>query len=205
MGRGLTRCVILGMSLAVWCGCDDAPSTAGGCAKAVVWQGSTYVAIEAGLPRGDRVGTAVLPDCESDNVLGRPVVYEVRGVSTTVALGVEDNPGEVFLAQGFLPELAGHPAHDAIYGSPSEPRARSCSGRWRSQGTVTSNPFSGMLLVEVAGEEVTVFLHARTRVRVAVRGGEPYLDRGDRVTLAGRWCTDRGTGRQRFADRVVAG
>lgn len=148
------------------------------------------------MPRAARVGTGVIPPCRSGDAPRRVALHRLRGVNPSVAVAVAGDDDTVFLAEGFLPQLASHPVHDAIQRrSGPLPGPRRCSRGFATTGTVTAvQP----LLLRSQGGEVAISLHARTRVTGFLRAGEPYLQVGDRITVSGRVCAER----TRFADRI---
>lgn len=193
-------CVIALSAAAVIGGCSlggggetDATSS---CASAVRWNSDIYFGNQIRMPRAARVGTGVIPPCDSGDTPRRVALHRLRGVDPTVAVAVAGDDDTVFLAEGFFLQLAGHPVREATErrrGPPTGPRR--CSGEFAQTGTVTAvQP----LLLRSRRGEVAISLHARTRVTGFLRAGEPYLQIGDRLTIRGRVCGDR----TRFADRI---
>jgi hypothetical protein len=166
------------------------------CASAVRWNGDVYFGNDLRMPRAARVGTGVTPPCRSGDDPRRVALHRLRGVDPTVAVAVAGDDDTVFLAEGFLPQLASHPVHDAIERRSGPLLApRRCSREFAESGTVTA--VSPLLLRSRRGE-AAISLHARTRVTGFLRAGQPYLQRGDRITVRGRVCAER----TRFADRI---
>jgi hypothetical protein len=166
------------------------------CASAVRWNGQVYFGNELAMPAGPRVGTGTIPPCESGDAARRVALNRLRGVNPTVALAVAGNHDSVFLAEGFFPQLASHPVHEAIRRR-SGPllRPRRCRSRFELTGTVTAvQP----LLVRSGGDSVAIELYADTLITGFLRAGEPYLQVGDRILVRGRVCAER----TMFGDRI---
>jgi hypothetical protein len=123
-------------------------------------------------------------------------VQRLRGVNPTVAVAVAGDHDSVFLAEGFFPELASHPAHAAIQRRRGPLiRPRRCRSRFARAGTVTA---VSPLLLRSGGETVAIELYADTQITGLLRAGEPYLQVGDRILVRGRVCADHTL----FGDRI---
>ena len=166
------------------------------CASAVQWNGNIYFGNALAMPHGRRVGTGTIPPCESGDDPRRVPLNRLRGVNPTVALAVAGDHDSVFLAEGFFPQLAGHPVHEAIRRRRGPLlRPRRCRGRFERTGTVTAvRP----LLLRSGRDNVAIELYADTRITGFLRAGEPYLQVGDRIVVRGRVCAER----TMFGDRI---
>jgi hypothetical protein len=125
-------------------------------------------------------------------------VRAITGVPSVAAVAVvalgETKTNEVFLAPGFLPAMASHPLHAALFDVRQRwttDLRRRCRQATRFHGVVGSTDSSARLLV--AGR--MVLIDGRTRYRGPRQAGMPYLQGGERLVVRGRAC--RGT-------RVVA-
>jgi hypothetical protein len=177
-------------------GSTSEPAGSSSCASAVRWNGDIYFGNVLAMRHGRRVGTGTIPPCESGDDPRRIPLNRLRGVNPTVALAVAGDHDSVFLAEGFFPQLAGHPVHDAIRRR-SGPllRPRRCRSRFELTGTVTAvQP----LLVRSGGDSVAIELYADTLITGFLRAGEPYLQVGDRILVRGRVCAER----TMFGDRI---
>jgi hypothetical protein len=172
------------------------PARSSSCASAVQWNGNIYFGNALAMPHGRRLGTGTIPPCESGATAQRVSLNRLRGVNPTVALAVVGDQDTVFLAEGFFPQLASHPVHQAIRRrSGPLPRPRRCRSRFERTGTVTAvRP----LLLRSEGDSVAIELYADTRIRGFLRAGVPYLQVGDRIIVRGRVCA----GRTMFGDRI---
>lgn len=121
----------------------------------------------------------------------------IEGVPPRVALARAGDERGVYLADGFLPELPGHPAHAILYGGPRRP---ALAGR-RGCRTVR-RPLTGTLIEAAGGRspvlrvpgrkrEVVLSLDAATKVRAPEVDGLPHLDWDDRVRVRLRTCSGR--------------
>lgn len=166
------------------------------CGSAVQWNGNIYFGNALAMPHGPRAGTGTIPPCESGDKPRRVALNRLRGVNPSVALAVAGDHDSVFLAEGFFPELASHPVHEAIRRR-SGPllRPQRCRSRFERTGTVTAvRP----LYLRSSNGTTAVSLYADTRITGFLRAGEPYLRAGDRIIVRGRVCAER----TRFADRI---
>jgi hypothetical protein len=172
------------------------PARSSSCASAVQWNGNTYFGNSLAMPHGRRVGTGTIPPCENGGTARRVSLNRLRGVNPTVALAVAGDHDTVFLAEGFFPQLASHPVHEAIQRrSGPLPRPRHCRNQFERTGTVTAvQP----LLLRSGRDDVAIELYADTRITGFLRAGEPYLQVGDRIIVRGRVCA----GRTLFGDRI---
>jgi hypothetical protein len=166
------------------------------CASAVQWNGTIYFGNALAMPHGARLGSGTIPPCQSGDDPRRVVLTRLRDVNPTVAVAVAGDRDSVFLAEGFFPQLAGHPVHDAIERARGPLlRPRRCRSRFERTGTVTEvRP----LMLRSGADTAAIELYADTRITGFLRAGEPYLQAGDRITVRGRVCA----GRTQFADRI---
>jgi hypothetical protein len=167
------------------------------CGSAVQWNGNIYFGNVLAMPHGPRVGTGTIPPCESGEKPQRVALDRLRGVNPSVALAVAGDNDSVFLAEGFFPELASHPVHEAIRRRRGPlPRPHRCRSRFERTGTVTA--VRPLYLLSSNGT-TALSLYADTRITGFLRAGEPYLQTGDRIIVRGRVCAER----TRFADRIL--
>ncbi len=171
---------------------DDVLYVAGNVDRHVTFDGRLAAAIVP--PCGDRTGVASGSD-DGERVRA----FRIPGVDPHVAIGVPYPSGRrVYLAAGFLPELPGHPLHDAAYGSARRPNERAgwrCGDPIRDVvGTVTTSGWS--LRVRFKGERVrrqynrtALFVDAATTIRGFDEYGLPRILEGDRIRATVRECT----------------
>jgi hypothetical protein len=150
------------------------------------------------LPEGRQVSVGQPVGNGSDACGSEVVVRAITGVPPVAAVAVVA-PGEtdtdgVYLAPGFLPAMASHPLHAAIFDVRqrwSLDLRRRCRRPIRLGGVIGRPDESARLLI--AGRVVLIDGH--TRYHGPRRAGLPYLRGGERLVVQGRAC--RGT-------RVVA-
>jgi hypothetical protein len=120
------------------CGLLVAPAFAS-CAFVIEWNGVRYDPWSNERPVSfDRsLGNATVPFCNDTGGAGcergddeSTEVFRIGGVDPHVALAAHDPAGQdLFLADGFFPQLPEHPSHAEIYGSMKRPNER--GGAWR--------------------------------------------------------------------------
>ena len=172
------------------------------CAPAVRWHQVTYLGMGGpaeglALPAaGAALSGGVVPGCNDTVVTGldgRPLsptepdtavdLRRVRNVPAALAVMTTGPYGGLYLAPGYLPQLASHPLHRLF-----RPNAgRGCGSATRLTGTVSGQPASA-LGVRAGSRLLDVLVQRRTAVRAPLRAGQPRLRNGDRVRLSGRAC-----------------
>jgi hypothetical protein len=199
MARGPAAWIVAAVAIAL-AGCAEDSGVSVDCGSAVlygggVYYGNAYAGRAGSIPRGERIGTAIVPKCGPGTERVPVSVSRLRGIDPRVALAVTREKDAVYLAEGFLPQLAGHPVNKAL-GSAGAAPPRRCRGRFRFSGTIRN--VSPLYVRNRDGEEAFE-IHARTRVSGFTRAGQPYLRAGDEVVIRGRVCA----GRTRYADRIA--
>ncbi|HXV58533.1 MAG TPA: hypothetical protein VD704_11745 [Gaiellaceae bacterium] len=189
------------------------PALGDQCPVEIVWEDVRYelapVRFDAPEP-GPPVGDATVPRCPSGGRCAPPektvTAYRVAGVPPTAALVAPGHEDGVFLAHGTFAELPGHPLHEAVYGTATNPDyARRCSERVVFHGVVdqvaplrveAEVPDAGVLV-----EDGRAFLSvdAGTRIEGFDRAGIPTLAPGDEVFVRARLCGD---GADLLAERI---
>jgi hypothetical protein len=173
----------------------------GGCsenaayASVVRFNGVLYTG--SALSEGRQVNVGRPVGTGSDACGSEVTVWAITGVPPVAAVASaapgETQTSDVFLAPGFLPAMASHPLHAALFdGRQRADRLRHrCRQATRLDGVAESINGFGRLMM--GGKNV--FFGGRTRYRGPRRAGLPYLGGGERLVIRGRAC--RGT-------RVVA-
>jgi len=181
------------------------PGAAAQCVPTLVYLGQYYSGTEQ--PRDLPATTALTrsgfyPAC-NDVVTDPPLderdtnarVFRIHGVRPEVAVTADD--GSLYLAFGFLPDLASHPLHQVIYAD--RHRARRLAGpHCRVAGRVIGPGGLGPLMVHAdhvtepversSAYPVIVYLRPRTAVRGLSRLGLPYVREGDYVHVSAALC-----------------
>ncbi|HEX8104719.1 MAG TPA: hypothetical protein VF533_19025 [Solirubrobacteraceae bacterium] len=190
------------------------PATAdASCAAGVEWRGVFYTVTGAdGLEHGRALRGGVFPGCDDLIVAGpdgrrtnppppdMPAdLVRLRGVSPAVALGVRDDADAAYLAPGYLPQLADHPLHRAVYRT--EPRAGCRHRRTITRsGHLAFQPALGLrFLMRKGRAETDIRVDRDTEVSGRRRHGTAYFEGGDRVVVTGRRC-----GAHEIAATVIA-
>ena len=193
------RAVASALTVASLAGCGSAGD---GCsenasyASALRFNGVLYAG--SSLPEGRlvRVGR---PIGTGSGTCGEDVTVRwIDGVPPAAAVATvapdETETGSVFLAPGFMPAMASHPLHAAMF----DVRRRwtldlrhRCRRPTSVGGVLQAPDGSSRLLVA----DRIVLIDGRTRYRGPLRAGLPHFQGGERVVVLGRAC--RGT-------RVVA-
>jgi hypothetical protein len=171
------------------CGGAGQQPADGGCAKAIIWNGTRYAAdsrVESSHGRKLGNGRSACRDEQEVEVV------RLHRVRPAVAVGVSGAAG-AYLADGFLPALGSHPLHEAVYGgarAPTGPRKR-CREPFDWSAKVLHTPDQGaelnLLRVSDNSEQIA-HLHSRTRVRGFLRSGLPYVQRNDLIRISGIVC-----------------
>jgi len=183
----------------------------GSCAFVVQWNDAVYVQADTDqAPRfGPPLGQAIVPPCYDQGQSGcsrrdegyKIAIFRLPGIDPHIAFGAER---QAFVAPGFLTSLPSHPLHEAIYGSPKQPNARS---GWHC----AQDPIAGLVgtVTQAGGSEVgirfegdrvqrqygytEVEIDAQTSVKGFDEYGLPHIVEGDHLRATVREC---GSGRR---------
>jgi Family of unknown function (DUF6281) len=183
------------------------------CPAVLQWQGALYdgTGTKGALSPGPPLPTAVRPVCADTGVSparagkARVAVARVRGVSPEIALVERGNPIALYLARGYLPQLPSHPLHARLYGrgKPSLPAPGRCAPQRRAvTGTLQVTGVPGLFAIPSRGADVEVVVVETTRVDGTRKNGLPYLESGNRVTIAGVDCQPTGERERLYAHRI---
>lgn len=192
------------------CGLLVAPAFAS-CAFVIEWNGVRYDpwGNEGPVAFGTSVGQATVPFCDDtqggcehghDETIE---VFRVAGVDLHVALAAHAGAGQnLFLADGFFPQLPDHPLHAHIYGSVKRPNER--GGAWRCEepipdltgqivgsGTYPRVRFESDVVRRDAGS-TPLFVDAQTVIEGFDQFGLPRLLQGDKIQATVRECSASG-------------
>ena len=207
MKRGLILLVAIGASAL-----GAAPAHAS-CALSVKLAGTTYFGSGLSAAGGPALQGGVIPGCNDvivHDASGRDVsprdpdtpveLHRIPGVPARLAVAYN---GKIFLAEGYLPELAGHPRHRAW--ARAKTPVSSCSKAWRVTATVSVTPTPGPVPVRTAGGRATFLqLATDTRTRALNVAGFPHLAAGQRIRAVVRTCSSPFGGRVLLARSVAA-
>lgn len=196
----------------------SASASGSSCAQTVEWRRTTYDAVparQASTSLTRRLGRGeVVPCLEARGCAGTPparnaTILRIEGVDPEVAVGVEEDAGSVYLAEGYFVELAGHPLHRAVFGrdgTPNETAGLDCGRAFRRIGRRVP-PLTSVLRVELDGQdrEATFFVDAKTEIAVPERNGLPYVADGQRISITARACGARGGAAKLVAAVVASG
>ena len=183
-------------------GCGEDGGTGSGlCSAAIEWRGRGYAGValrgERTVEPGAAVAGGVAPACNDagqDESDSRVSLRQVRGVPPEVALIVEGEPRTVYLGEGFLQQLEGHPLHDLGYASGEREldrwRRRRCREPARMSGTVVRDVVSSVIWTDPGDRSLPYFPNARYSGRTWK--GLPYVRAGDRVEATGVRCRSGG-------------
>jgi hypothetical protein len=168
---------------------EDGCSENASYASVVRFNGVLYTG--SALSDGSRVDVGRPVGTGSDACGSEVTVRAIAGVPPPVAVAVaapgETKTSEVFLAPGFLPAMASHPLHAALFDVrqrwTTELRRR-CRQPTRVDGVVKSIHGFGRI---VMGGRIVLF-DGRTRYRGPRRTGLPYLRGGERLSIRARAC-----------------
>ena len=183
------------------------------CALSLRLGGTTYVASGLNAAEGPAVQGAVIPGCNDvivHDASGRDIsprepdtsitAHRIAGVPARLAVVYN---GKVYLAEGYLPSLAGHPLHRA-WARAATP-ASSCSKPWHVTATVSVTPTPGPVPVRTSGGHNTFLqLAGDTRTNGLNLAGFPHLAQGQRIRALVRSCSSPFGGRVLLARRVAA-
>jgi Family of unknown function (DUF6281) len=199
-------------------------ASATSCGPVIEWNGVRYdgANFERAVRFAGRLGEAVVPPCGEEagcQADGEKTVaaFRLPGVDPAVAIGSRGALGrrEAFLAQGYFPQLPGHPLHAAAYGSDRRPNERA---GWRCGaaiegliGTVVQRPGWGWVFgVRFEGDRVrrqydrtAVFVDVQTTITGFDRRGLPHIEQGDRLEATVHECTASGDRYKVVVDRIA--
>jgi hypothetical protein len=168
------------------------------CAATVRFGGVAYFGSSLSAREGSALHGGVRPGCNDQVVRdsqGNDIsprepdeqvqLSRVRGVPARLAVAYE---GRVYLAEGYLPQLARHPLHRAWARGVQAPS--SCGTAWRVNATVSVTPTPGPIPVATAGGRNTLLdLSADTRVHGLDVAGYPHLRQGEKIRALVRSCS----------------
>jgi hypothetical protein len=193
------------------CGLTVGPALAS-CVFLIEWNGVLYDpwSNEPPVSLGKSVGQARVPSCNDTGQAGCEreqdgsiEVFRVAGVDPHVALAAHGSAGQdLFLADGFFPQLPDHPLHTLIYGSSQRPneraRAWQCGEKIRQltgevvgSGTRPRVRFEGDFVRRDAGS-TPLFVDVQTTIEGFDEFGLPRLLEGDMIQATVRECTASG-------------
>jgi hypothetical protein len=202
------------------CGLTVGPALAS-CVFLIEWNGVLYEpwANETPISFGKSVGQARVPSCNDTGETGCErehdgsiEVFRVAGVDPHVALAAHAEAGQnLFLADGFFPQLPDHPLHAHIYGSVKQPNER--GGPWRCGepirqltgevvGTWPRVRFEGEVVRRDAGS-TPLFVDAQTVIEGFDQYGLPRLLEGDTIQATVRECSASG-GRYKVVPDLIS-
>ena len=191
------------------CGLIVAPAFAS-CAFVIEWNGVRYDpwSNEGPVAFGNSVGQATLPFCDDtpggcehghDESIE---VFRVAGVDPHVALAAHAGAGQnLFLADGFFPQLPDHPLHAFIYESSQRPKERARA--WQCEEirgltgeVVGSGPwprvrFEGDLVERDIGS-TPLSVDSQTKIEGFDEFGLPRLLKGDKIQATVLECRTAG-------------
>jgi hypothetical protein len=170
--------------------------TAGGCAVAVEWQGTTYFGGRANqlLSLGPELGKGTTPPCVDMVGPGAPppgppgsvTIVSIEGVSPRAAVATLGERTLYYIAPGYFPQVPNTALHDMIYGPhPNLPDERRGDCKGVEQAEVEAKVRSintGFIPVTLLGSpdlpaESAIFPEARTVIEGG--GAEPHVSPGD--------------------------
>lgn len=114
------------------------PAATESCADVIEWKGRVYSGArttELRVSFGEELGKGVNP-CSDEGGAGcsrhkgpQVQVFRLRGVDTSVAVGVLEGETRVYyLGPGYFPGLSGHPLHNAIFEGRSDRQTNAAGG-----------------------------------------------------------------------------
>ncbi len=201
------------------------PAVTESCGDVIEWKGLVYSGArttEHPVSFGAELGKGVNP-CSDEGGAGcsrhkgpQVQVFRLRGVDTSVAVGVLEGDTRVYyLGTGYFPGLPDHPLHNAIFEGrsdrPDERAGWDCRSPIDLSGTVDRTPgWGAVFAVRFVGDRVrrqygytAVFVDARTQIEGFRRNGIPYIEAGDKLRASVRECTASGQRYKVVADRIV--
>jgi hypothetical protein len=193
------------------CGLLVAPAFAS-CAFVIEWNGVRYDpwSNERPVSFGRSLGDGTVPFCDDTEEGGCErghdesiEIFRIVGVDPHVAVAAHAGAGQnLFLADGFFPQLPDHPLHAHIYGSVKRPNER--GGAWRcgdpisdltgqivGSGTYPRVRFESDVVRRGAGS-TSLFVDAQTVIEGFDQFGLPRLLQGDRIQATVRECSASG-------------
>lgn len=191
-GRSVRRLLITAALAVAASGAFAVPAGAS-CNDVVRWHGTTYAAVAApkppapgralrgGVRTGCRDVVVDAPDGAAADAADVPVrLRALRGVDPALAVRLG---AMLYLAPGFLPQLASNPLHRLFPGR----HGRRCAGTRHLTGAV-AGPVGPTLWIVTPTGPVEILVQRDTRVRAPHRAGQPHLATGDRIAVTGRSC-----------------
>jgi hypothetical protein len=182
----------------------------GSCAATVRYGGTTYFGSSLSAGAGRPLHGAVLPACDdgaprdSHNAAEADTPIAARRVAHVPARLAVAYEGRAYLAEGYLPQLAGHPLHRRWARGQLKPSA--CGTPWHLRATVSVTPTPGPIPVKTAGgRDALLQLRAGTRVRGLDVAGYPHLAQAERVRALVRSCSSPFGGRVLETLRLARG
>jgi hypothetical protein len=194
---------LLALAAAAASALSAAPAGAS-CAATVRYGGETYFGSSLTAREGRHLRGGVRPGCndvvtrdEQGNDISprepdQPIdVRRVRNVPARLAVSYD---GRVYLAEGYLPQLARHPLHRRWARGQAKPS--DCGTPWHLRATVSVTPTPGPIPVKTAGgRDALLQLRADTEVHGLDVAGYPHLAQGENVRALVRSCSSPFGGR----------
>lgn len=169
----------------------------------VVLYGTSLEAVPGVLPPRGARHPAIAPACNDsngdDDKDRRTTVTSLAGMPPRVAVAEVGDDTSVYVAQGSLLALAGHPLHATFYGErrrPSRRRGRACRNDATLRGTVRQPTGGSQIVLSIRGRERIVRVDARSRI--TNRPVHQPVLAGQRLELRTSLC-----GSRRVADRIT--
>ncbi len=196
MRAGVALCVAAAAAAVAGCG-SSGTGESGSCAAVVVVDGVVYVG--HGLPRARKVtlGEAAVrgiePACNDAGQDEEDRTAELRaiaGVPVSAAVAAPGDDRTVYLAPGFLTDVAAHPLYAVLHDRArlrAQRRARRrCRAPARLTGVVQAPLAFASSTFAVAGTRIAV--DGDTRYGGPLRDGVPHLGGGERIAVRGHRC-----------------
>jgi hypothetical protein len=191
-------------ALASGCGRDEA-GLVGECVERLVWKGRDYGGLRHQPLLGERLGRTATLGCAGEP-LHRVTIFEVRGVSPSIAIAVQPvgRRRYVGLGPGYIVESPRHPLHRAAYGGEDEPdhyADHHCRRPRTLPVRVLTTPVYETKWLRVGAERTAdrrylrggnvggiLSIDARSELEGLDREGVPYIEAGDRLRAVLRAC-----------------
>lgn len=207
LGRNRPALALSAFVIAVL-GASAQPASAGCLGPGLEYDHISYDGVHMKLPvrLGRSVGFGTIPGCNDYvNADGTPAnepdtlvrVYRAGSVRPTIALMTQAD-STVYLAPGFIPMLAAHPLHRAIFGDAASPQVPDCRRTTHLSGHTEGWPGLALLRVKVAhhrgpfrlglGDPLVVNLRRSTVVTGSSSFGLPFVPPESRVLITGALC-----------------
>jgi hypothetical protein len=193
------RLALLG-ALLVLVGCGGTNRETGSCAAALRWNATIYFGYpivhgQRAPEHGDALDSATIPRCSdqdspiADSDRGPVEIVTLRGIPPQIAVARADDPQTAYLATGFLPELRAHLLHAAT--GIGEFRPARCHKPVALNARVVAQPTkltSTQVQVGNSRRSQSVKFRGGAQIRGFRRAGQPYLQKGDLISVRGRYC-----------------